>query len=355
MMKWPPSREITYRNGCCPDANGFRLMSVILGVDGGNTKTIALVVTPAGQIVGAARGGCTDIYGASSPQAALDEIERTVDQALLQADRRREDLDAACFSLAGADWPEDYAFLRQAMHDYGFGRVIFVCNDSLGALRAGSPDGTGVVISCGTGIATAARNPDGMFWHSGFWQEPLCGIELGNQALRAIYRSELGIDPPTSLTDHVLRHFGHHSVEALLHHFTRREGMPPTLIELSKLAPIVLREADAGDELASKIVNQHGTLLADYALVAARKVHLDQTTFRLVLNGGVFRHQGQKLVDAIKARINLFPPDVVPVRSRHEPVFGAVLLAFDTAGIQITPVLMNNLEQSLPSKELFRT
>jgi N-acetylglucosamine kinase-like BadF-type ATPase len=330
-------------------------MSMILGVDGGNTKTIALLATPEGRIIGAARGGCTDIYGASSPQAALDEIERTVDQALVQADTRREDLDTACFSLAGADWPEDYAFLRQAMQDYGFGRMITVCNDSLGALRAGSPDGTGVVISCGTGIAAAARNPNGVFWHSGFWQEPLCGIELGNQALRVIYRSELGIDPTTSLTDQVLRHFGHNSVEALLHHFTRRGGVPPTGIELSKLAPMVLREADAGDTLASQIVNQHGTLLADYALAAARKVHLEQTTFRLVLNGGVFRHPGQKLVDAIKARINLFSPDVVPMRSRHEPVLGAVLLALETAGIQITPMLLHNLEQSRPSKDLFRT
>lgn len=328
---------------------------MFLGVDGGNTKTIALVVTPAGQIVGAARGGCTDIYGASSPQAALDEIERTVDQALLLADCRRKDLDTACFSLAGADWPEDYAFLQNAMQAYGFGRRILVCNDSLGALRAGSPDGTGVVISCGTGIATAARNPEGMFWHSGFWQEPLCGIELGNQALRVIYRSELGIDPPTSLTKPVLEHFGHDSVEALLHHFTRRDGAPPAVLALSKLAPLVLREADAGDALASRIVNQHGTILADYALAAARKVHLDQTTFRLILNGGVFRHQGQKLVDAIKARINQFVPDVVPIRSRHEPALGAALLALETAGIQMTSTLLNNLEQSLPSKDLFRT
>ena len=329
--------------------------NIILGVDGGKTKTIALIVTPEGRIIGAARSGCSDIYGASSPQTALDEIELAVDRALRQTGCGRADLDVACFSLAGADWPEDYSFLQNSMQDYGFGRTIRVCNDSLGALRAGSPDGIGVVISCGTGIATAARNPDGVFWHSGFWQEPLCGIELGNQALQVIYRSEMGIDPPTSLTEPVLRHFGQDSVEALLHNFTRRGGTPPTDIQVSKLAPIVLHEADAGDVLASQIVMRHGTLLAEYALAAARKVCLDRTTFTLVLSGGIFRHPGQQLVDAIRAQITTVCPDVVPVRSRHEPVVGAVLLALETAGIEITPVLTSNLEQCLPSNDLFCT
>ena len=230
-----------------------------------------------------------------------------------------------------------------------------MCNDSLGALRAGTPDGTGVVISCGTGIATAARNPDGMFWHSGFWQEPLCGIELGNQALRVIYRSEMGIDPPTSLKGPVLRHFGLDSVEALLHNFTRRDGSPPTAIEMSKLAPIVLHEADAGDALASQIVMRHGALLAEYALAAARKVYLDRTAFTLILNGGIFRHPGQQLIEAIRAQITTVCADIVPVRSRHEPAVGAVLLALETADIEITPTLISSLEQSLPSNDLFRT
>ena len=328
---------------------------MILGVDGGNTKTIALLATPEGHIISAARGVCTDIYGASNPQAALDEIESTVDHALSQANCERDDLDTACFSLAGADWPEDYTFLQNAMSQYGFGRRIQICNDALGALRAGSPDGTGVVISCGTGIATAARNPDGAFWQSGFWQEPLCGIELGNQALRAIYRGELGIDPPTSLTSPVLQHFEQPDVEALLHHFTQRGGTPPTVIEVSKLAPIVLHEAETGDKMASRIVRQHGTLLADYALAAVRKVSMEHTAFPLVLNGGIFRYPGQQLIEAIQAQIITVCPDVVPVRSRHEPVVGALLLAFETAGIELTPMLIDNLEVSIPSNNLFRT
>ena len=41
-------------------------MSYVLGVDGGNTKTIALLALLDGTIVGSGRGGCGDIYAAGS-------------------------------------------------------------------------------------------------------------------------------------------------------------------------------------------------------------------------------------------------------------------------------------------------
>lgn len=330
-------------------------MGCIVGVDGGNTKTIALVATSSGVIIGAGRSGCSDIYGATSPQAALDELELAVDRALQAAGQRRSDIETACFCLAGADWPEDYTYLQSAIAAFGFGRNITVYNDSMGALRAGTPDGVGVIISCGTGIAVAARNQDGLFWQSGFWIESLGGFELGNQALRAVYRAELGIDPPTSMQEPILRHFQQPNVEALLRRFTRRGIEPPTVVDVSKLAPIVLNEAEAGDAAAVGIVQEHGLHLAEYALAAARKVKLEGTAFPLVLNGGIFRHQGRGLVDAIVAHLAPVYPDVQPVRSRHEPAVGALLLALESAGVGITDTVMSDVEQSLPSHELFRT
>ncbi|MBE2184800.1 MAG: hypothetical protein IAE89_15325 [Anaerolineae bacterium] len=330
-------------------------MSYFIGVDGGNTKTIAFVSTSGGSILGAARSGCSDIYGAASAADALEQIKLAVEIALERAGLQSVDIEASYFCLAGADWPEDYAFLDTAISRFGFGRKITIGNDSLGALRAGTPDGTGVVITCGTGIATAARNAEGLFWQSGFWQESLCGIELGKLALRAVYRSELGIDSPTALTTLVLNHFGQNSVEALLHRFWNREAAPPTSGEVSKLAPIVLNAAEAGDIAAEGIVQDHGVRLAEYAIVAAHKVHLNSPSFPLILNGGIFRHPGQKLIQAIINHLRPIYPHVTPIRSRFEPVVGALLLALETAGIIITDDIIGKLEYSLPSPELFLT
>lgn len=347
-MKWPPRTKPISLSGCCPE------MVCILGVDGGNTKTIALVAAPDGRILGYARSGCSDIYGASSPKAAVEEIRRAVDSALREAGCQREAITSACFSLAGADWPEDYAYLENALGQIGLGCQIVVYNDAMGALRAGAPEGVGVVIACGTGVATAARNAQGEFWHSSFWQEGLCGLELGRLTLRAVYRSALGIEPPTALTEPVLAMFGQPSVEALLRRFTQRGGSRPTNTQISQIAPLLLNAADAGDTLAVRIVEQHALRLAEYALVAARKVHLGEA-FTLVLNGGVFRHPGRLLTDTLTRHIQAHYPAVMLVHSRYEPAIGALLLALEATGTVVTEAVMHEVNQTLPPAELFLT
>jgi N-acetylglucosamine kinase-like BadF-type ATPase len=132
-------------------------MNLVLGVDGGNTKTLALVARRDGSIVGAGRAGCGDIYGATSPPAAIAEIEHAIDAALREAGIQSSGLSASAFSLAGADWPEDFRLLEDAMRGKGYGKSMVVVNDAMGALRAGSHDGTSVAVACGTGAAIGAR------------------------------------------------------------------------------------------------------------------------------------------------------------------------------------------------------
>jgi N-acetylglucosamine kinase-like BadF-type ATPase len=328
---------------------------MILGVDGGNTKTIALLAAPDGTLLGAGRSGCGDIYGGPTAEAAIREIASAINAALTQANAAREQVDYACFSLAGADWPEDYAYLHSALERAGIGREVRVYNDAIGALRAGSPDGTGVVIACGTGTAVAARSATGQFWHSSFWQEAACGLQLGRQMLWAVYRSELGLEPPTTLTLAALAFFNQPTVEALLHHFTARETQAGATNAASQLAPYLLTEAENGDTVARRIVEENANRLAEYALVAARKVGIDHSPYTVLLNGGVFRHPGALMPDIIRQRIQRVSPGVMLVRSRHEPATGALLLAFELAGIAVTPDLMNRLERGLPPAAFFST
>ena len=55
-------------------------------------------------------------------------------------------------------------------------------NDALGALRAGSPDWTGIAVVSGTYNAIGARHPDGRVFHLGFWPDGAGGRELGREA-----------------------------------------------------------------------------------------------------------------------------------------------------------------------------
>jgi len=337
-------------------------MHVVLGVDGGNTKTIALVAALDGTILGAGRGGCGDIYNGdmagttwSDPAAAaIANIEFAVETALHAAQVKAADLVAAVFNMAGADWPEDFALLTTAMEVRGYGSTLLVQNDALGVLHSGVADNVGVSVICGTGGATGARGPDGRTWHSSVWQNQVQGgSQLSQNTLDAVVRSELGIDPPTTLKQRVMNYFGLHSVEEILHKYTAREPHPTEHID--GLAPLLLDEADAGDLMARQIVQEHGKALGNYAIVAARRVGLEGTPFSLVLAGGVLRHSSTLLADTIVARVQTTSPEVRPTRSRFEPIVGVLFSALEAAGVTIDDALLARLIPTMPSSKLFAT
>jgi N-acetylglucosamine kinase-like BadF-type ATPase len=177
--------------------------------------------------------------------------------------------------------------------------------------------------------------------------------ELGAHTLRAVYRAELGIDPPTALTKSILEAFDAPSVEEILHHMTARDI--PRKLHRSKLVRPLFEAADAGDDTARRIIMSHGKALGDYAIVAARKVGLLETAFTLVLTGGVLRHPSPFLRDALVSRVCEVAPNVRPLQSRFEPAAGAVLLALDLAHINTVTALLERLETTLPGPAFFAT
>jgi len=334
-------------------------MTHVLGLDAGNTKTVALLAQLDGTIIGSGRGGCGDIYGAGSPEAAMAQVDAALAGALAAARARSglgldlSSLSAACCSMAGADWPEDFELIRCELETRGLRRQVSIYNDAFGALRAGTPDGFGVAVACGTGTATGARAPDGRLWHNSYWQVPQGAHELGQMALDAVYRAELCLDPPTRLKQRVLDYFKLPTVEQVLHRTTARVRPPNP--DLGPLARVLLDEAHDGDPAAVAIAQSHGTALGDYALVAARRVGLENTDFTLVMAGGVLRHPTNVLKAALVARVRAAAPGVRPVMSRFEPVAGAVLMALEAAGVTPDEPLLERLAASLPPAALFAT
>ncbi len=319
-------------------------MTYVLGVDGGTSKTVALIAQTDGTIVGMGRRSGSNIY-VGEPQAALANAAHASLDGLLSAGITPSDVVVGAFSMSGADWPEDFAFIQSTMEAQGLCQRIVVVNDAVGGLRAGSRDGIGVAVICGSGAATVARNADGLIWHTSFWQGAAGAIDLTQKTLRAVYRADLAIDAPTALTPAVLDFFGAEHVEEILHRETARGGAGWG--SASGLARVLLTVADNGDDTARRIVEAHGYELGEYALAAAQKVHMERQPFTLVLAGGVFRHSAQLLVDALVAKIRTVSPDSIVVHSEFEPVVGALLLAYENAGVSIDDALVARLKATL--------
>jgi N-acetylglucosamine kinase-like BadF-type ATPase len=309
---------------------------MLLGVDGGNTKTIAVVARDDGTIAGVGGAGCADIHNAT-PSEGVTEIVRAVQGALGAAGVTARDLGAATFSLAGADWPEDFTYLRLELGaGLGLTAEPSIVNDAIGAIRSGTDDGVGIAVVCGTGGAVGARNAQGDVFHYGFWPDGTGAGALGRQALTAIWRADLGVGPQTTLTGRALERWSCADPVELLHAFTRLDAPAIPESEKAQFAEVVLDEAAAGDAVAFELVTTAGTRLGDYARVAAARIGLAGNPFPLVLCGGVLRHPSPLMRDAIVARV----PEGVPVTTAAEPVVGAVLLAADDAGAALDRELL---------------
>ena len=314
----------------------------VIGVDGGNTSTTAVVVHSAGNVAGVGDGGCTDIYGVASPSQALDELDRVVGAALQQAGCG-PDLRAGVFSLAGADWPEDHNYLRRHLTSCSFGFEPVVVNDAMGGLRLGSPSWEGIAVICGPGNAVGARRRDGTCFHLGFWPDTVGAATLSQAALDAVLRDHLGLGPSTSLTDRALGLYGAADPIELQHRFTGRSGLGRA--ELVRMSPVLLDEADRRDEVALQIVTAAGRAMGGQSRVSAERIGLDVAGASAVLGGGLFQHPTSALADAVMSEL----PGAVPVRTALPPVIGAVMAAFDLVGEAFDPKELNR------SLEGFRT
>ena len=318
---------------------------LILGVDGGNTKTIALVADTDGAIVGKGRAGCADVHAAFGSAAAIDEIVAAVSEALKSAGAQPPEIAASAFSLAGADWQEDFEFLRRSLAARLALSEPRVVNDAVGLLRCGSAAMTGVAVAIGTGGALASRNRAGDVYHYGFWPDPMGGAALASAAMRAVYRADLGLGEPTSLTGRVCAVFDVSTPRELLFALNQRDAK----VDVSSrgLPALVLDEAEAGDAVARSIVQEIVDCLGRAARITADAVGLDAGD-PLVLGGGVLTHPSTLLSEGI-AEVGGF--DAV-VRTDLQPVVGALLMALDTLGIEVQ---LETIAASMPELAFFAT
>ena len=329
---------------------GRIVTGLVLGVDGGASKTVAIVADRTGRVLGTGRSGNADIY--QTPDAET-HVAAAIAQALTAAGAKASDLNSATLSLVGADWPEDFDHWRTVIKHTGIDTAqTMVVNDAIGALWAGAPAGPAVAVVLGTGCAVGARGPDGRIWHSSFWQRTQGGAELATRALDAVYLAALGLGPTTTLTNAALHRFGALDVKDLLHRLTGRHQ--PRTVLIATFARAVLDAAAAGDPVAVTLVTEQGTAIAGYARAAAARVGITAQA-RLVLAGGICRHPARLMPHCVELGLARVVPHLVLVDNPPEPVAGAVLIALSQAGTVINDDVQARVQATLPTDAYFAT
>jgi N-acetylglucosamine kinase-like BadF-type ATPase len=324
---------------------------LVVGVDGGSTKTIALVADEQGQVVGAARGGGSNWSG-EDVTVPMGVVAETVRRALAQAGHSGEDVAVGVFTLAGADWPEDHVNRQKVLEQAGIARRIIVKNDSFGGLRAGTNKPYGMVLAAGSGMNAAVITPDGREWAFGYYETFGGSRSIAQDAFHALLRAEDGRGQPTCLTEMVLRRLGYPTTEAMLRAAILGQMDRHAFLGIT---PLVFEAALAGDTMAAGILIRQAEGLAEYATAMARRFTMQDLEFDVVLAGSVFKGVGSLLLDTLSAEIHKVAPRANIIRARFEPVVGSVLLAYDALDIPVSETMYARLAETAPGEQFFFT
>lgn len=324
-------------------------MDLVLGVDGGNTKTVALVADLGGRVLGRARAGSSNMESLGAAGAAA-VIAACVEAALLAAGAAPGEITAAHLGLAGVDWPEDAPALRRELFGLPWANEAAIENDAFLGMRACAPGGIGIGVTAGSGVCACIIPEKGEPYFYGGFTDIGGGFDIDQRTLQAVVRAEDGRGPATALTDPILAASGRPSVYRLVQAVCR-EGLrlPSTVIR-----PILFAAARQGDPAACEIVQSFGRELALCAVNLIRRHGLAGGEPRVVAAGSLFTRTGPLLFETFRREVLAAAPRAHVSCSQHPPVLGAVRAALRALGRDSEDV-WREVCRTAPGDEWFKT
>ncbi|HEY9078383.1 MAG TPA: BadF/BadG/BcrA/BcrD ATPase family protein [Anaerolineaceae bacterium] len=297
----------------------------LLGIDGGGTKTLALLADLEENIIGRGVGGASN-YQAVGRQAAFSAIQTAVDGALQEAKVEKGKIAALCLGLAGVDRPGDRELVEAWVHDQYPQAEIRIVNDARPVLAAGTPADWGIVVICGTGSLVFGVDREGRLVRSGGWGYLIgdegSGYALGLAGLRSVARSIDGRGKATVLKELVFNTLQITKPEELV---PRVYQTPLTKAEIASLADLINLAADQGDEVARTLLAEAGYELA-LAVSAVYKQLWAGEPVPAAFTGGVILNSG-RVRDAMMEALRREGITLDPLKPVSTPALGALRLA----------------------------
>ena len=310
----------------------------VLCIDGGGTKTVCVLATLDGKVIGRGSGGPTN----PNLVSAL-EINETLQKAIQEAIQNLPELqiEAVCGGIAGVGASEEKRvevsnvigqilstppFCHALSKRFNPSVNIEVVSDVVITLVAGVGKRHGIVAISGTGSVVYGETVKGQRIKVGGWGYQLdegSGYAIGRKAIKEILRAYDANGKTTLLAQKVLNVWNLSSMQDVVDYIYQKTTKPT---DIANLAKIVNSAASAGDESAKDILRKTAKDLYFNIAAAIKQIDFGKEGATLVLSGGVLTNI--KIVSEIiikKVRAEL--PAITAIQLCREPVKGAIILA----------------------------
>ncbi len=305
---------------------------IVVGVDGGGSKTRVMVADEQGAQLGSAEGLASAMRPGEADSSAAT-IAAAVRDALASCQMTHVVPKVLCVGVAGVARESERYALWQALAGHELAEEVVVHADAAVALDDAFGDGAGILLIAGTGSIAYGRGPTGAFARCGGWG-PICGDEgsgawIGRRALSVVTASSDGREPDTALVGAILTAAEVNEPEELIAWAIRA-----TPADLAELAPVVISVAESGDLRANSLVSLAAEELVLHARTLARSLFDDERAAApLALAGGLLA-PGSLLRKRLEHRIKTAVPGAQIRAEVVVPVRGAVRGALRFLGVE---------------------
>lgn len=296
----------------------------IVGIDGGGTGTVGILTTETGRHLAEVQLGPSNyhVVGEAKTQAVLKSVVKELcEKAGIPAIGSIH----FCLGMAGLGRAEDKKIIGRICDELGISKNRrILTHDAHIALVGGTEKQHGVIIISGTGAIVYGINADGKEARASGWGYLLgdegSGYDIAMRGLRAIARAADGRGDSTELTNRILDRLKLDEPSNLIRwaHAASRD-------EIAQLAEVVFDTAGTMDTVASEIVDAAAGELVCAAESVIKQLEFIEP-FDIVLSGGNFIHQ-PVFADKFRQRFTRIQPEASVRLPKHEPAYGAVLLA----------------------------
>jgi N-acetylglucosamine kinase len=310
----------------------------VLGIDGGGTKTLCVLATSDGKVIGRGSGG-----PANPNLVSALKIKETLQKAILEAIQNLPELqiESVCAGIAGVGASEEKQaemsnviwqilstppLCNSLSKRFNPSKNIEVVSDVVIALVAGVGERHGIVAISGTGSVVYGETVKGHKIKVGGWGYLLdegSGYEVGRIALREILKAYDVSGETTPLAQKVLSVWNLSSVRGIVNHIYQ-EAVKPT--DIANLAKIVNQAANTSDEAAKDILRKAAGDLYSNISAAVKQIDFGKEGATLVLSGGVLTNI-EIVRKIVTEKVQAGLPEITSVQLCREPVKGAVILA----------------------------
>lgn len=301
----------------------------VIGIDGGGTKTNALIVRQDGTVIAECSCGPTQIqtFGVKLVAVSLFELIR---ECCKKIDCKPENLQSIVLGIAGAGRASDRTELTDTLHAISVKKKFLLKNitvetDARVALESAFASGPGIVLIAGTGSIALYRTEDGKILRAGGWGRIIgdegSGYCLAKDALNLVMRQFDGRGDKTELTKKAFAHFEVFSHDELITKVYHEK------IDIASFSPKVFEATAEHDRIAHSILVRNAAELTELVRRLIMQA-LPKKKLPVALMGGLLESENP-YSKMVKEKIISSLPNVVVQKPKFPAAFGAAIIGLN--------------------------